>query len=147
MEPIQKGKQTNKTSNMCASDKGKQTNKQAEAAHVEARMQGAVQSCVTCGVRYAMCQSMQKSFGDASEMCQKSMESNTQGHTLTHMKSLLILQIFHKLSNVSCGSDLNSGTQRSIVGNSPLISSLYSLSSHYSWLQLCSGCNVWFRCP
>src|SRR5260221_13965795 len=28
MEPIQKGKQTNKTSNMCASDKGKQTNKQ-----------------------------------------------------------------------------------------------------------------------
>src|SRR5258708_30322018 len=28
MEPIQKGKQTNKTSNMCTSDKGKQTNKQ-----------------------------------------------------------------------------------------------------------------------
>ncbi|SRR5258708_924465 len=28
MEPIQKGKQTNKTSNMCAGDKGKQTNKQ-----------------------------------------------------------------------------------------------------------------------
>src|SRR5260221_10023926 len=67
MEPIWKGKQTNKTSNMCASDKGKQTNKQAEAACVEARMQGAVWSCVTCGVRYAMCQSMQKSFRDASE--------------------------------------------------------------------------------
>ena len=32
-EPIQKGKQTNKTSNTCASDKGKQTNKQAEAVH------------------------------------------------------------------------------------------------------------------
>src|SRR5258708_7328704 len=28
MEPIWKGKQTNKTSNTCASDKGKQTNKQ-----------------------------------------------------------------------------------------------------------------------
>src|SRR5260221_27391 len=28
MEPIWKGKQTNKTSNMCTSDKGKQTNKQ-----------------------------------------------------------------------------------------------------------------------
>ena len=28
MEPIQKGKQTNKTSNMCTGDKGKQTNKQ-----------------------------------------------------------------------------------------------------------------------
>src|SRR5258705_12477928 len=28
MEPIQKGKQTNKTSNTCAGDKGKQTNKQ-----------------------------------------------------------------------------------------------------------------------
>ncbi len=69
MEPIWKGKQTNKTSNTCASDKGKQTNKQAEAACVEARMQGAVWSCVTCGVRYAMCQSMQKSFRDASEKC------------------------------------------------------------------------------
>src|SRR5260370_24443473 len=82
MEPIQKGKQTNKTSNMCTGDKGKQTNKQAEVACVEAQMQGVMQSCVTCGVRYAMCQSMWKSFGDASEMCQKSMESNTQGHTL-----------------------------------------------------------------
>src|SRR5260370_35520360 len=28
MEPIRKGKQTNKTSNTCAGDKGKQTNKQ-----------------------------------------------------------------------------------------------------------------------
>src|SRR6266481_9890847 len=83
MEPIQKRKQTNKTSNTCTSDKGKQINKQAEAAHVEAQMQGVVWSCVTCGVRYAMCQSMQKSFGDASEMCRKSMESNTQGCTLT----------------------------------------------------------------
>src|SRR5258708_27213118 len=83
MEPIQKGKQTNKTSNMCTGDKGKQTNKQAEAACVEAQMQGAVQSCVTCGAQYAMCQSMQKSFGDASEMHQKSAEFDTQGCTLT----------------------------------------------------------------
>src|SRR5258705_12062331 len=34
-----------------------------------------------------MCQSMQKSFGDASEMCQKSAESDTQGHTLTILNS------------------------------------------------------------
>src|SRR5260370_3762767 len=83
MEPIRKGKQTNKTSNTCAGDKGKQTNKQAEAACVEVWMQGAVWSCVTCGVQYAMCQSMRKSFGDASEMCWKSAEFDTQGHTLT----------------------------------------------------------------
>src|SRR6266436_2331977 len=83
METIWKGKQANKTSNMCTSDKGKQTNKQVEAAHVEARMQGVVQSCITCGVRYAVCQSTWKSFRDASEMCQKSVEFNTQGHTLT----------------------------------------------------------------
>src|SRR5260221_12954195 len=42
MEPIQKGKQANKTSNMCASVKGKQTNKQVEVACVEAWMQGVV---------------------------------------------------------------------------------------------------------
>src|SRR6266436_567748 len=67
MEPIWKGKQTNKTSNMCASDKGKQTNKQAEVACVEAWMQGVVWSCITCGVQYAMHQSTWKSFGDVSE--------------------------------------------------------------------------------
>src|SRR5258708_37434525 len=69
MEPIWKGKQTNKTSNTCASDKGKQTNKQAEAAHAEVQMQGAVQSCIACGVRYTMHQSTWKSFRDASEKC------------------------------------------------------------------------------
>src|SRR5258708_1326686 len=37
-----------------------------------------------------------------------------------------------EIANVCHGSDLNSGMQRSIVGNSPLISSPYSLSSHYS---------------
>src|SRR5258708_16509708 len=83
MEPIQKGKQTNKTSNTCTSDKGKQTNKQAEVAHAEVWMQGAVQSCVTCRVRYTMHQSTWKSFGDASEMHWKSAEFDTQGHTLT----------------------------------------------------------------
>src|SRR5260221_5705773 len=46
-------------------------------------MQGAVRSCIACGVRYAMCQSTWKSFGDALEMHQKSAEFNTQGHTLT----------------------------------------------------------------
>src|SRR5258708_5844796 len=85
MEPIQKGKQTNKTSNMCASDKGKQTNKQAEVACVEVQMQGAVQSCITCGVRYAMHQSTQKSFGDALGMHRKSAEFDMQGRTLTVM--------------------------------------------------------------
>src|SRR5258707_15455961 len=89
MEPIQKGKQTNKTSNMCTSDKGKQTNKQVEAARVEVQMQGAVWSCVTCGVQDAMCQSMQKSFRDASEMCRKNAEFNMQGHTLTVPPQLL----------------------------------------------------------
>ncbi len=63
--------------------KGKQTNKQAEVACAEAQMQGVVWSCIACGVHYAMHQSMQKSFGDASEMHQKRMEFNTQGHTLT----------------------------------------------------------------
>src|SRR5258707_15732010 len=83
MEPIQKGKQTNKTSNTCTGDKGKQTNKQAEVACVEVWMQGAVRSCITCGVRYTMCQSMQKSFRDASEMHWKSAEFDMQGCTLT----------------------------------------------------------------
>src|SRR5258708_8251800 len=35
----------------------------------EVWMQGVVQSCVTCGVQYAMHQSMWKSFGDALEKC------------------------------------------------------------------------------
>src|SRR5260221_13035070 len=91
MEPIQKGKQTNKTSNMCAGDKGKQTNKQVEAACVEAQMQGAVQSCITCRVRYTMHQSMWKSFRDASEMCWKSTESDTQGRTLTNGQKEMVL--------------------------------------------------------
>src|SRR5258705_13567774 len=90
METIQKGKQTNKTSNMCTGDKGKQTNKQAEAAHAEVQMQGVVQSCITCGVQYTMHQSMQKSFRDASEMHQKSAEFDTQGHTLTRSHNLKI---------------------------------------------------------
>src|SRR5258705_13269416 len=47
--------------------KGKQTNKQAEAACAKAQMQGVVWGCRACGVQYAMCQSMQKSFGDALE--------------------------------------------------------------------------------
>src|SRR5260221_7134143 len=100
METIWKGKQTNKTSNMCASDKGKQTNKQAEVACAEVQMQGAVQSCVTCGVRYAMCQSMQKSFRDASEMCQKSTEFDMQGHTLTASNYSPCLHLFHVSRNI-----------------------------------------------
>ncbi len=47
--------------------KGKQTNKQVDAAYAEAQMQGAVQSCVACGVQYTMHQSMWKSFRDALE--------------------------------------------------------------------------------
>src|SRR5260221_9649094 len=61
----------------------KQTNKQVEVACVEAWMQGTVWSCVACGVRYTMHQSTWKSFGDASEMHQKRVEANVQGHTLT----------------------------------------------------------------
>src|SRR5260221_9430109 len=77
------GETSKQNSNMCTGDKGKQTNKQAEAACVEAWMQGVVWSCVTCRVQYAMHQSTQKSFRDALEMHQKSMEFNMQGHTLT----------------------------------------------------------------
>ena len=64
-------------------------NKQAGAACAEVQMQGAVWSCIACGVRYTMCQSMQKSFGDASEMHQKSVEFDTQGRTLTGTCGLL----------------------------------------------------------
>ena len=46
-------------------------------------MQGMVQSCIACRVRYAMHQSTQKSFGDALEMHWKSMESDVHGCTLT----------------------------------------------------------------
>src|SRR5258708_2574971 len=89
MEPIQKGKQTNKTSNTCASDKGKQTNKQAEAACAEAQMQGVVQSCITCGAWYTMCQSMRKSFRDASEKCrvQYAGSYSDSGAELRNMQS------------------------------------------------------------
>src|SRR5258707_11347608 len=102
MEPIRKGKQTNKTSNMCASDKGKQTNKQVEAACVEVWMQGAVWSCITCRVRYAMHQSMQKSFGDASEMHWKSTEFNTQGCTLTERSKRCESSLIYRLGNLNC---------------------------------------------
>jgi len=67
----------------------KQTNKQVGVAHAEAQMQGAVWSCIACRVQYAMHQSMWKSFGDALEMHQKSMEFNTQGHTLTALSETL----------------------------------------------------------
>ena len=36
-----------------------------------------------------MCQSMQKSFGDALEMHQKSAEFNMQGHALTEGHTIL----------------------------------------------------------
>src|SRR5260370_15878106 len=54
-------------------------------------MQGAVWSCITCGVQYTMHQSMWKSFRDAVEMHWKSAEFNMQGHTLTliGLKSLV----------------------------------------------------------
>src|SRR5260221_10037784 len=60
-----------------------ETNKQAEAACVGVQMQGAVQSCIACRVQCAIHQSMWRSFRDVSEMHQKSMEFNTQDHTLT----------------------------------------------------------------
>src|SRR5258708_8930696 len=104
METIWKGKQTNKMSNTCTSDKGKQTNKQVEAAHAEAWMQGAVQSCITCRVQYAMCQSTWKSFRDALEMHWKSAEFNTQGHTLTHIQSGRIPEQIQQLLQSCIGS-------------------------------------------
>src|SRR5258708_3304366 len=59
-------------------------------------MQGAVQSCVAGRVRYAMHQSMQESFRDASEMHQKSAEFDMQGHTLTICCSTLITIIIRE---------------------------------------------------
>src|SRR5258708_20775716 len=86
---------------MCTGEKGKQTNKQVEAAHVEAQMQGAVQSCVTCRVQYTMHQSTWKSFRDALEMHQKSAESDTQGHTLTQARAHHL-----QLSRAPCASSV-----------------------------------------
>src|SRR5260221_213326 len=71
------------------SDKGKQTNKQAEVAHAEVWMQGVVQSCVTCRVQYAMHQVCRR----ALEMHWKSMEFDTQGHTLTSPPSKRVLLV------------------------------------------------------
>ena len=67
---------------------GKQTNKQTNKWRWHVQMQGVVQSCVACGVQCTICQSTQRSFGDASEMHWKSMEFDTQGHTLTEACSL-----------------------------------------------------------
>src|SRR6266436_4702439 len=70
METIQKGKQTNKqTTHVLVTKVNKQTNKQVEAAHAEAWMQGAVQSCVACRVQCTMHQSTWRSLGDALEKC------------------------------------------------------------------------------
>src|SRR5258708_24744198 len=72
MEPIQKGKQTNKTSNMCASDKGKQTNKQTSGGSTCGGTDagGSVELCnmqsLVCNVsEYA--EELQRCIGDASE--------------------------------------------------------------------------------
>src|SRR5258708_40156066 len=99
---------------MCASDKGKQANKQVEAACVEVWMQGAVWSCVTCRGRYAMHQSMQKSFRDASEMHWKSAEFDMQGRTLTHLAQCLMTlcsqfscQIGHSSAELSLNTTFN----------------------------------------
>src|SRR5260370_41213631 len=96
METIQKGKQTNK-----------QTNKQAGVAHVEVWMQGVVQSCITCRVQYAMCQSMWKSFGDAWEMHWKSVEFDMQGHTLTVASFLQAVAWQFGAANISSSSNTN----------------------------------------
>src|SRR6266436_5431873 len=91
------GKQTNKQATHVPVTKvNKQTNKQAGAACAEAQMQGAVRSCVTCGVQYAMRQSMWKSFGDALEMHWKSMEFDMEGHTLTESQTTFSMYVvFH----------------------------------------------------
>src|SRR5258708_22676478 len=76
-------KQTKQATHAPVTKVNKQTNKQVGAACAKAWMQGVVQSCVTCRVQYTMHQSTQKSFGDALEMHQRSMEFDTQGCTLT----------------------------------------------------------------
>src|SRR5260221_12115462 len=73
METIQKGKQTNETSNMCTGDKGKQTNKQVEVAHGEAWNAGGsvelhnMQSPICNVSEYAG--ELWRSIGDVSEKC------------------------------------------------------------------------------
>src|SRR5258708_38013151 len=96
MEPIQKGKQTNKTSNTCAGDKGKQTNKQAEVAHAEAWMQGVVQSCVTCGVRYTMCQYVEELWRCIGDVLEKFGVRYAGLYSDTfHLIQVLILVLTH----------------------------------------------------
>src|SRR6266436_5140463 len=72
MEPIWKGKQTNKTSNTCTSDKGKQTNKQTSGGGM-CRGTDAGGSAELCNMwslihnasEYA--EELQRCIGDASE--------------------------------------------------------------------------------
>ena len=74
MEPIWKGKQTNKTSNMCASDKGKQTNKQTSRggtcggadAGGDAELRN-MWSLIRNASEYM--EELQRCIGDASEKC------------------------------------------------------------------------------
>src|SRR5258708_36134883 len=81
MEPIWKGKQTNKTSNMCTSDKGKQTNKQTS--------RGSTCRGTDAGGS-AELHNMQSLICNASEYMEelrrcigKVWSSMPQGHTLT----------------------------------------------------------------
>src|SRR5260221_1735113 len=88
MEPIWKGKQTNKTSNMCTSDKGKQTNKQTSGGSTcggtdaggNAELRN-MRSPIHNVSEYAG--ELQRCIGDALEMHRKSVESDMQGCTLT----------------------------------------------------------------
>src|SRR5258705_11843827 len=74
METIWKGKQTNKTSNMCAGDKGKQTNKQTSGggtcggtdAGGDVELHN-MQSLIHNASEYA--EELQRCIGDASEKC------------------------------------------------------------------------------
>src|SRR5260221_11591566 len=74
METIQKGKQTNKTSNTCASDKGKQTNKQTSRGSMCGGAD-AGGSAELHNMQSPICnasedaEELQRCFGDASEKC------------------------------------------------------------------------------
>src|SRR5258708_37199425 len=74
MEPIQKGKQINKTSNMCTGDKGKQTNKQISGGGMCGGMD-AGGNAELCNMRSPIrnvseyVEELQRCIRDASEKC------------------------------------------------------------------------------
>src|SRR5258708_5486792 len=84
MEPIWKGKQTIKTSNMCAGDKGKQTNKQTSRGGM-CRGTDAGGSVELRNMWSLICNVSEytEELRRCMEMHRRCVEFGMQGHTLT----------------------------------------------------------------